>query len=180
MATPWSVACQAPLSMGFSRQECWSGLPFPSPMINLDSILKSRDIILPTTLGIVKTMGFPVVMYIRTWEVDHKESWVLKNWYFQTVLLEKTLEWSLDSKEIKPVNLKGYQYSIGRTEYSLKGLMLKLKLQHFGHLMQRANSLENTLILGKIEGRRRRRWQRLRWMDGWMDEWTWIWANSGR
>ena len=107
--------------------------------------------------------------HIWLWEVDHKESWALKNWYFQTVVLEKTLESPLDSKEIKPVNLKGNQYSVGRTEYSLEGLMLKLELQHFGRLMQRANSLEKTLILGKIEGRRRRGWQRMRWMDGWVD-----------
>ena len=107
--------------------------------------------------------------HIWIWEVDHKESWALKNWYFQTVVLEKTLESPLGSKAIKPVNLKGNQYSVGRTEYSLEGLMLKLKLQHFGRLMQRANSLEKTLILGKIEGRRRRGWQRMRWMDGWVD-----------
>ena len=72
------------------------------------------------------------------------------------MVLEKTLVSPLNSKEIKPVNLKGNQYSVGRTEYSLEGLMLKLELQHFGRLMQRANSLEKTLILGKIEGRRRR------------------------
>ena len=72
------------------------------------------------------------------------------------MVLEKTLESPLDSKEIKPVNLKGNQYSVGRTEYSLEGLMLKLKLQYFGHVMERVNSLEKTLMLGKIEGRRRR------------------------
>ena len=75
----------------------------------------------------------------------------------QTVVLEKTLENPLDCKEIKPVNLKGNQ-----PEYSLEGLMLKLKLQYFGHLMQRADSFEKTLMLGKIEGRRRRGWQRMR------------------
>ena len=78
----------------------------------------------------------------------------------QTVVLEKTLENPLDCKEIKPVNLKGNQ-----PEYSLEGLMLKLKLQYFGHLMQRADSFEKTLMLGKIEGRRRRGWQRMRWLD---------------
>ena len=75
----------------------------------------------------------------------------------QTVVLEKTLENPLDCKEIKPVNLKGNQ-----PEYSVEGLMLKLKLQYFGHLMQRADSFEKTLMLGKIEGRRRRGWQRMR------------------
>ena len=77
------------------------------------------------------------------------------------MVLEKTLENPLDCKEIKPVNLKGNQ-----PEYSLEGLMLKLKLQYFGHLMQRADSFEKTLMLGKIEGRRRRGWQRMRWLDG--------------
>ena len=95
------------------------------------------------------------------WELDHKEGWVTKNWGFWTVVLEKTLEvpWiarrSNQSipKEINP-------------EYSLEGLMLKLKRQYFGHLMPRADSLEKTLMLGKIEGRRRRWWQKMRWLDG--------------
>ena len=95
------------------------------------------------------------------WKLDHKESWVPKNWCFGTVVLMKTLEHLLDSKEIKPVNPKGNQ-----PEYSLEGLMLKLKLQYFGHLMQRADSLERTLLLGKIEGRRRRGWQEMRWLNG--------------
>ena len=95
------------------------------------------------------------------WEVDHRESWVLKNWCFWTVVLEKTLESPLDSKEIQPVHLK--QISPG---CSLEGLMLKLKLQYFGHLMRRADSFEKTLMLGKIEGRRRRGWQRMRQLDG--------------
>ena len=76
------------------------------------------------------------------------------------MVLEKTLESPLDWKEIKPVNLKG-----NSPEYSLEGLMLKLKLQYFGHLMRRADSLEKTLILGKVEGKRRE-WQRMRWLDG--------------
>ena len=85
------------------------------------------------------------------WELDPNEGWALKNWCFWTVELEKTLESALDSKEIKPVNWKEIN-----PEYSLEGLMLKLKLQYFGHLMQRADSLEKTLMLGKTEGRRRR------------------------
>ena len=76
------------------------------------------------------------------------------------MVLEKTLESSLDSKEIKPVHLKEIS-----SEYSLEGLVLKLKLQYFGHLMQRTESLEKTLMLGKIEGRRRRGWQKMRWLD---------------
>ena len=88
------------------------------------------------------------------------EGWALKR-CFQTVVLEKTFESPLDFKEIKPVNSKGNQL-----EYSLEGLMLKLKLQYFGHLIQSADSLEKTLMLGKIEGRRRRGQQRMRWLDG--------------
>ena len=95
--------------------------------------------------------------HVQMWELDHKEGWAPKNWYFQTVVLEKTLESPLDGKEIQPVNPRD------RPEYSLEGLMLKLKLQYFGHLMGRANSFEKTLMLGKIEGRRRRGQQRMRW-----------------
>jgi len=91
--------------------------------------------------------------HVWMWELDHKEGWTLKNWCFWTVVLEKTLESPLDSKEIKPVNPKGNQ-----TWNSLERLILKLKLQYFGYLMQRADSLKKTLLLGKIEGRRRR-WQ---------------------
>ena len=95
------------------------------------------------------------------WELNYKESWGPKNWCFWTVVLEKTLESPLDCKEIKPVNPKG-----NKSEYSLGGLILKLKLQYFGHLMWRTDSLEKTLMLGKIEGRRRPGWQRMRWLDG--------------
>ena len=96
------------------------------------------------------------------WELYHEEDWVLKNWCFQIVVLGKILEISLSSKEMKPVNPKGIN-----PEYSLEGLMLKL--QSFGHLMQRADSLERTLMLGKTEGQRRRRRQRIRWLDGLTD-----------
>ena len=94
------------------------------------------------------------------WDLDHKESWVLKNWCFWTVLLEKTLE--------SPGNARRSNQSIIKEispEYSLEGLMLKLKLQYFGHLMRRIDSFEKTLMLGKIEGERRG-WQRMRWLDG--------------
>ena len=92
------------------------------------------------------------------WELDYKESWVPKNWYFWTVVLEKTLESPLDCKEIQPKEIS--------PGCSLEGLMLKLKLQYFNHLMRRADSFEKTLMLGKIEGRRRRGRQRLRWLVG--------------
>ena len=95
--------------------------------------------------------------HVWMWELDYKESWMPKNWCFWTVVLEKTLESPLDCKEIQPVHPLGC---------SLEGLMVKLKLQYFGHLMQRTDTLEKTLMLGKIEGGRRRGWQRMRWLDG--------------
>ena len=93
------------------------------------------------------------------WELDYKKSWTPKNWCFWTVVLEKSLESPLDWKEIKPANRKGNQFWI------LEGLKLKLKLQYFGQPMGRTDSLEKTLMMGKIEGRRRG-WQRFRWLDG--------------
>ena len=95
------------------------------------------------------------------WELDYKESWAPKNWCFWTVMLEKTLESPWTARRSNQCILK----EIG-PEYSLEGLMLKLNLQYFGHLMQRADSFEKTLMLGKIEGRRRRGWQRMKWLDG--------------
>ena len=95
------------------------------------------------------------------WELDLKESWALKNWCFWAVVWEKTVESPLDSKEIQPVHPKG-DHSWG----SLERLMLKLKLQYFGHLMWITDSFEKTLMLGKTEGRRRRGRQRMRWLDG--------------
>ena len=124
-------------------------------MTNLYSILKSRDISLLTKVFLVKAMVFPVVVY-------GCESWARKNWCFWTVVLEKTLESPLDCKDIQPVHfLKEIS-----PEYSLERLMLKLKLQYFGHLMQRTDSLEKTLMLGKIEGRKRKGRERMRWLDG--------------
>ena len=127
-------------------------------MTNLDSILKSRDIANkgPSSQG----YGFSS-SHVWMWELDHKESWAPKKWCFWTMVLEKTLENPLDCKGIQPVHLKEIS-----PEYSLEGLMLKLKLQSFGLLMRRADSLEKTLMLGKIEGRRRRGRQRMRWLDG--------------
>ena len=95
--------------------------------------------------------------HVWMWESDHKESWALKSWCLWTVVLEKTLESPLDCKEIKPVHPKGNQ------SWILERLVLKL--QYFGHLMQ-SDLLEKILMLGKIEGRRRMGWQRMRWLDG--------------
>ena len=95
--------------------------------------------------------------HVWKWESDRKEGWAPKNWCFWNVLLEKPLESPLDCKEIQPVHAKKIS-----PEYLLEGLMLKLKLQYSGHLMQRTDSLENTLMLGKIEGGRRREQRRMR------------------
>ena len=97
--------------------------------------------------------------HVWMWELDYKEGWVQKNWCFWIVVLENTLESPLDCKEIQPV----HPISPG---CSLEGLMLKLKLQYLGHLMRRADSFEKTVMLGKIEGRKRRGRHRMRWLDG--------------
>ena len=135
-------------------------------MTNLDSILKSRDITLPTKIHLVKAMVFPVVIYgCESWTIKKAEHWRIDAFelcYWRRLL---RVPWTANRsnqailQEISP-------------EYSLKGLMLKLKLQYFGHLIRRTDSLGKTLMLGKIEGSRRRGWQRMRWLDGitdWMD-----------
>ena len=109
-------------------------------------------------------MGFPS-SHVWMWELTHKDSWAPKNWCFWTVVLEKTLESPLDCKENNPVTIQSILKEIN-PEYSLEELMLKLMFQYFGHLMQRNDSLEKTLVLWKIEGRRRRGQQRMRWLDG--------------
>ena len=95
------------------------------------------------------------------WELDCEESWAPKNWCFLTVVLEKTPESPMDCEEIQPAHSKG-----GQSWVSLEGMILKLKLQYFGHLMWRVDSLEKTLMLGGIGGRRRRGRPRMRWLDG--------------
>ena len=99
--------------------------------------------------------------HVWMWELDCEDSWAPKNWCFWTVVLEKTLESPLDCEEIQPVHSEGDQFGC-----SLEGLMLKLKPQYFGHLMQRVDSLEKTLMLGGIRGGRRMRLQRMRWLHG--------------
>ena len=129
-------------------------------MTNLDSILKSRDITLSTKICLVKAMVFPVVMYgCESWTVktaEHRRINAFELWCWRRLL---RVPWTA-RKSNQPI-LK--EISPG---CSLEGLMLKLKLQYFGHLMQRADSLEKTLMLGKIEGMRRRGRQRMRWLDG--------------
>ena len=129
-------------------------------MTNLDSILKSRDITLPTKVCLVKAMVFPVLMYgCESWTVKKAECQridALELWCWRRLL---RVPWTARSsnqatlKEISP-------------EYSLEGLMLKLQMQYFGYLTRRTGSLEKTLMLGKTEGRRRRERQRMRWLDG--------------
>ena len=115
---------------------------------------------MPTKVCLVKAMVFPVVMYgCESW--DYKESWASKNWCFWTVVWRRLLRVPWTARRSSQSILK--EISPG---CSLEGLMLKLKLQYFGHLMWKADSLEKTLMLGKIEGRRRRGRQRMRWLDG--------------
>ena len=129
-------------------------------MTNLDSIFKSRDITLRNKGPSHQGYGFSSG-HVWMWELDYKESWAPKNWCLWTVVLEKTLESPLDCKEIHQSILNEIS-----PECSLEGLMLKLKLQYFGHVMPRANSLEKTLLMWTIEGRSRRGRQRMRWLDG--------------
>ena len=114
---------------------------------------------LPTKVHLVRAMVLPVIIY--RCELDHKESWVPKNWCFWTVVLEKTLESPWTARRSNQSVLKEIS-----PEYSLEGLMLKLKLQYSGHPMWRTDSLEKTLTLGEIEGRGKRGRQRMRWLDG--------------
>ena len=141
----------------------------PSPMQylghNLDSVLKSKDITLSRKVHVVKAMVFPVVMYgCENWAIKKAESQSPKNWRFQAVVLEKNLESPLDSKEIQQVHPKGNQSWVftERTDAEAETPVL-------GHLMRRADSLEKTLMLGNIEGKRRRGQQRISWLDSTSD-----------
>ena len=138
----------------------WHLLLGRKAMTNLDSILKSREVILPAKVHLVKVLIFPVVIYgCESWTINKAQRRridAFELWCWRRLLrVPWTARRSNQSilKEISP-------------EYSLEGLMLKLKLQYFGHLMWRTDSFEKTLMLGKIEGRRRRGWQRMRWLDG--------------
>ena len=128
-------------------------------MINLDSKLKSRDITLQTIIRIVEAMVFPVVMY-------RYENWTIKKAECQRIDAFELWCWRRLLR-VPWIARRSKQSILNETnpECSLEGLMLKLKLQYFGHLMRKANSLEKTLMMEKIEGRRRRGWQRLRWLD---------------
>ena len=133
-------------------------------MTNQDSILKIWDIFLPTKFYIVKAIClfvfFPI-SYVWMWELDHEESWALKTNVFELWCWRRLLRVPCTTQRSNQSILKDIN-----TEHALEGLMLKLKLQYFGHQMQRTDSLEKPLMLGKIEGRRRRGWQRMRWLSG--------------
>ena len=142
-------------------------------MTNLDSILKSRDITLPTKVRLVKAMVFPVDMYgCESWTVKKAERWridAFELWCWRRLLRVPWTGRRSNQSVLKEIN----------PEYSLEGLVLKQKLQYFGHLMWRTDSLEKTLMLGKIEGRRRRGRQRMRWLtDDRQTWWAWVWASS--
>ena len=129
-------------------------------MTNLDSILKSRDITLPTKVHLVKAMVFPIGMYgCESWttkKAEHQRIDAFEVWCWKRLL---RVPWTARRSNLSILE----EISC---EYSLEGLILKLKLQYFVHLMWRTNSLEKILMLGKIEGRKRREWQRMRWLDG--------------
>ena len=129
-------------------------------MTNLDSILKSRDITSPTKVCLVKAMVFPAVIYrCESWtmeKAEHQRTDAFELWCWRRLLRVSQTARRPNQSNLKEIN----------PEYSLERLMLKLKLQYFGHLMWRADSLEKTLMLGKIEGRERRGWQRMRCLDG--------------
>ena len=126
---------------------------------NLDSILKSRDLTSPTKVCLVKAIVFPVVMYgCESWTVkkaEHRKFDAFELWCWRRLLRVPLTAWRSNQSILK-INL----------EYSLEGLMLKLKFQYFGHLIQRNDSFEKILMLGKIEGRRRRGQRRMRWLNG--------------
>ena len=141
-------------------------------MTNLDSILKSRETTLPKKVRLVKSLVFPVVMYgCESWTMKKAERRRIDA--FQLWCWRRLLRVPWTARRSNLTILK--EISPG---CSLEGLILKLKLQYFGHLMQRPDSFEKTLMLGKIEGGRRRGQQRMRWLDGSPGQWTWVWVNS--
>ena len=142
-------------------------------MTNLESILKSRDVTLPTKVHLVKAMVFPVVMYgCESWTIRKAEcrrTDAFELWCWRSLLRVPWTAKRLNQSTLKKIS----------PDYSSKGLMLKLKVQYFGHLMWSTDSLEKTLMLGKTEGRNRKERQRMRWLNGILIQWTWVWASSG-
>ena len=140
-------------------------------MGNIDRVLKSRAIILSTKVHIVKATVFPVVMFsCESWTVKKAEWQRIDAFVLQCWRRLMQVPWAARRSFL----------SEGNPEFSLKGLILKLKFQYFGHLLQTTNSLEKSLMLGKVEGRRRRGHQRIKWWTASQMQWTWTWANSKR
>ena len=144
-------------------------------MTNLDSILKSRDIALPKKMS-SQTYGFSS-SHVWMWELDYNESWASKHWCFWTAVLEKTLESPLDCKEIQKVHPKKKKsvLSVHWKDWCWSRSFNTLATW----CEELTDSLEKTLMLGKIEGKRGREWQRMRCLDGITNSWTWVWASSG-
>ena len=144
-------------------------------MTNLDSVFKSRDITLPTKVSLVKAIIFPVVMYgCESWTIKKAECrriYAFELWCWRRLLRVPWTARSSNQSILKEIN----------SDYSLEGLVLKLKLQYFDHLMWRVNSLEKTLMLRRIEGKKRRRQQWMKCLDGItaLTQWIWVWVNSG-
>ena len=140
---------------------------------NLNSIFKSRDITLPTNVRLVKAMVFPVVIYgFENWTIkksEHQWTDAFKLWCRKRLLRVPCSARTSNQSILRKIS----------SEHSLEGFILKLKLQYFGHLMQRTDSFEKTLMLEKIEGRRRKRQHRMRRLDGITARWTWVWISSG-
>ena len=143
-------------------------------MTNLDSILKSRDITLPTKVYLVEAMIFPVVMYgCESWTIkkaEHQRIDAFELWCWRRLLRVPWTARRSNQSILKEIS----------TGCSLEGLMLRLKLQYFGHLMRRVDSLEKTLMLRKTEAKRKRGRQRMRWLNGITDSMEWVLANSRR
>ena len=162
----------------FRDSQCYHRFPYRrswshSFLPPMGSFLISRDITLPAKVCLVKAMVFPVVMYgCESWTIKKAEHRRIDAFELQCWRRRLRVSWTARRsnqsilKEISP-------------EYSLEGLMLKLKLQYFGHLIRGTDSFEKTLMLGKIESGKRREWQRMRWLDASPTQWTWVSVNSG-
>ena len=156
-------------------------------MTNLDSIFKRRDITLPTKDHIVKAIVFPVVMYgCESWTIEKTQDWITDTfelWCWRRLSRVACTARRPNQPILKKINSKYWlDYSNELNIGIVHWLTLKLKLQYFGHLMGRADSFEKTLVLGKTEGKRRKKWNDRGW-GGWMASPTrgaWVWANSGR
>ena len=168
MANRWGISGNGDIVFSWTTKSLWTVtaamklkdlLLGRKAMTNLDSVLKSRDIPLLTNVCIVKAMIFPVVMYgCESWTIKKPEHWridAFELWCWRRLLRVPWTAGRSNQSILKEIN----------PEYSLEGLMVKLNLQYFGHLMWRVDSLEKTLMLGKIEGRRRRGWHSTRWLD---------------